>query len=45
MIESKLFVVIIVLSTVLLGVAAYLFYLDRKTSKLEKQIRDKENER
>jgi CcmD family protein len=40
MIESKLFVVIIVLSTVLIGLAVYLFWLDRRVSKMEKEIKD-----
>jgi CcmD family protein len=38
MIESKIFVVIIVLSTVLIGLAAYLFWLDRRVTKMEKEI-------
>lgn len=40
--ENKLFVVIIVLVTVLAGLAAYLFRLDRRISKMEKQIKDEE---
>ena len=40
--ESKYFVVVIVLSTVFAGLAAYLIYLDIKTRKLEKQLDDKE---
>jgi hypothetical protein len=40
MIESKIFVVIIVLSTVLAGLAAYLFWLDRRVSKMEKEIKN-----
>jgi hypothetical protein len=43
MIESKYFVVVIVLSTVFIGLAAYLIYLDIKTRKLEKQLNDKED--
>ncbi|MEI8046825.1 MAG: CcmD family protein [Bacteroidota bacterium] len=39
MIESKIFVVIIVLSTVLVGLAVYLFWLDRRVSKMEKEIK------
>jgi len=38
--ENKLFVVIIVLTTVLAGLAVYLFRLDRRISKMEKQIKD-----
>jgi len=36
--ETKIFVVITVLSTVLLGLAVYLFWLDRRVSKMEKEI-------
>ena len=36
--ETKLFVVIAVLSTVLIGLAGYLFWLDRRVSKREKAI-------
>lgn len=43
MIESKIFVVIIVLSTVLVGLAAYLFWLDRRVSKMEKEIKNNKN--
>lgn len=39
MVESKIFVVIIVLSTVLIGLAVYLFWLDRRVSKMEKEIK------
>jgi CcmD family protein len=38
--ESKIFVVIAVLSTVLIGLAAYLFWLDRRVTKMEKEIND-----
>ena len=44
MIESKIFVVVIVLATVFAGLAAYPIYLDLKTRKLEKQLNDKEKE-
>jgi CcmD family protein len=36
--ETKIFVVITVLSTVLIGLAAYLFWLDRRVTKMEKEI-------
>jgi CcmD family protein len=36
--ESKIFVVITVLSTVLIGLAVYLFWLDRRVTKMEKEI-------
>jgi hypothetical protein len=45
MIESKLFVVVIVLATVFAGLAAYLVFIDMKTRKLEDQLRKKENEK
>jgi len=35
-----MFVVIIVLSTVLLGLAVYLFWLDRRVTKMEKEIKN-----
>lgn len=36
--ETKIFVVITVLSTVLIGLALYLFWLDRRVTKMEKEI-------
>jgi CcmD family protein len=42
MIESKFYVVVIVLATVFAGLAGYLIYLDLKTRKLEKQLNEKE---
>jgi hypothetical protein len=44
MIESKYFVVVIVLATVFAGLAGYLIYLDMKTRKLEKQVNEKDKE-
>jgi CcmD family protein len=38
--ETKIFVVITVLSTVLIGLAVYLFWLDRRVSKMEKEIKN-----
>jgi len=38
--ETKIFVVIAVLSTVLIGLAVYLFWLDRRVSKMEKEIKN-----
>ena len=35
--EGKIYVVVAVLSTVFVGLAAYLFFLDRRVSKLEKK--------
>jgi hypothetical protein len=40
MIESKIFVVIIVLSTVLAGLAVYLFWLDHRITKMEREIKN-----
>jgi CcmD family protein len=41
--ESKIFVVITVLSTVLIGLAVYLFWLDRRVTKMEKEINNSKN--
>ncbi len=41
--ETKIFVVIAVLSTVLIGLASYLFWLDRRVSKMEKEIKNNQN--
>ena len=41
--ETKIFVVIAVLSTVLIGLATYLFWLDRRVSKMEKEIKNNQN--
>ncbi len=41
--ETKIFVVIAVLSTVLIGLAAYLLWLDRRVSKMEKEIKNNLN--
>jgi CcmD family protein len=41
--ETKIFVVILVLSTVLVGLAVYLFWLDRRVSKMEKEIKNNQN--
>jgi CcmD family protein len=41
--ETKIFVVITVLSTVLLGLAAYLFWLERRVTKMEKEIKNNKN--
>jgi CcmD family protein len=41
--ETKIFVVIAVLSTVLIGLAGYLFWLDRRVSKMEKEIKNNQN--
>ncbi|MFA5973850.1 MAG: CcmD family protein [Lentimicrobiaceae bacterium] len=38
--ETKIFVVITVLSTVLIGLAVYLFWLDRRVTKMEKEINE-----
>jgi len=41
--ETKIFVVITVLSTVLIGLAVYLFWLDRRVTKMEKEINNTKN--
>jgi CcmD family protein len=39
--DSKLFVVIIVLAVIMTGIYIYLFILDRKISRIEKEFEDK----
>jgi len=41
--ETKIFVVITVLSTVLIGLAVYLFWLDRRVTRMEKEIKSSNN--
>jgi CcmD family protein len=41
--ESKIFVVITVFSTILIGLAVYLFWLDRRVTKMEKEIKENQN--
>ena len=36
--SGKIFVVIAVLAVILIGLITYLFFIDRKVSKLEKEI-------
>jgi len=38
--DGKIYVVVVVLLTVLVGTIAYLVMIDRKVSKLEKQVKD-----
>ncbi len=38
---GKIFVVVAVLAVILVGIFGYLFYLDRKIGKLEKEVEDK----
>ena len=39
--DGKIYIVISVLSIVLIGVLVYLFSMDRKLNKLEKELKDK----
>jgi CcmD family protein len=41
-VQGKIFVVVGVLAVIMAGLYVYLFYIDRKLRKLEKQIREKE---
>lgn len=41
--ETKIFVVITVFSTIIIGLAGYLFWLDRRVTKMEKEIKNNEN--
>ena len=43
--EGKIFVVIVVFSIVVIGVGIYLFFIDKKISKLEKQIGERSLEK
>ncbi len=38
--QSKIFVVIAVLSIILIGIALYMYSIDRKLSKVEKSIKE-----
>ncbi len=38
---GKIFVVVTVLAVILVGIFGYLFVLDRKIGKLEKEVQDK----
>lgn len=40
---GKIFVVVAVLALILTGIFIYLFFIDRKLGKLEKEIREKES--
>lgn len=42
---GKIFVVVAVLSIILVGIYVYLFFIDRKVSKIEKEVREKLTER
>jgi hypothetical protein len=42
--ETKIFVVITVLSTVLIGLAVFLFWLDRRVSKMENEIKNNKSQ-
>jgi CcmD family protein len=39
---GKIFVVVAILALILVGIFVYLFFIDRKVRKLEKEIREKE---
>ncbi|MCX6241898.1 MAG: CcmD family protein [Bacteroidetes bacterium] len=41
---GKIFVVVTVLAVILVGIFVYLFFIDRKIGKLEKEIQEKENQ-
>lgn len=41
MIETKYFVVILVICAVFLGLAFYLFMIDRKTARIEKHLKER----
>jgi len=41
---GKIFVVVAVLALILAGIFVYLFFIDRKVTKLEKEISEKESQ-
>lgn len=41
MVESKLIIVIFVLAIILVGIFGYLFIMDRKIRRLEKEVEEK----
>ncbi len=41
-VQGKIFVVVAVLAIIMTGLYVYLFYIDRKLRRLERQIREKE---
>ncbi|MBE0648900.1 MAG: CcmD family protein [Bacteroidales bacterium] len=42
--DNKIYIVVAVLAVILVGIFVYLFFMDRKVSKLEKEIQeDKRN--
>ena len=41
MVESKLIIVIFVLAIILVGIFVYLFFMDRKIRRLEKEVEEK----
>jgi len=41
-VQGKIFVVVAVLAIIMTGLYVYLFFIDRKLRRLEKQIREKE---
>ena len=42
---GKIFVVVAVLALILVGIFVYLFFLDRKVGKLEKEVKEKESQK
>jgi len=43
--NGKIFVVVAVLALILVGIFIYLFFIDRKISRLEKEVEEKISER
>jgi CcmD family protein len=39
---GKIFVVVAVLAVILVGIFVYLYFIDRKVTRLEKEIREKQ---
>ena len=43
--NGKIFVVVVVLALILVGIFVYLFFIDRKVTRLEKEVEEKISER
>ena len=41
--EGKIYVVVTIIATIFIGIAAYLFMIDRKVTRLEKKIPEKKD--
>ena len=44
-VQGKIFVVVAVLAIIMAGLYVYLFLIDRKVTQLEKEVKEKENQK